>query len=299
MLGCFPIAGRSKVAPRTARSILTTHVRPVTASWAPATSGTFRLTRRVEASVTSSVSVRWTARATELHVRYVRVTIRRSTRMGCKTMIATAATLLVGALAVGVPFTRSAVEAQHQGTLIESPGHWVPYTVEKELVSTTGGGEITAVIEHRGSDGSTMNVQRVEGNPAHIAITNRSTGLSYFFDGDRWVSSPANQTRSPRTALDSRTVTMVSPDDQRIAALVGLGLQVYEHRNPTTGTVNLLCPELNMLAVWFLHPRSGLEERVTGIVLGEPPVEFAPPDGSEIAAGHVPVPPTTRYLNRD
>lgn len=195
------------------------------------------------------------------------------------------ATVLIGIAAI-VPL-RSALSAQQESSLIYSPPHWVAYTVEKELVSAGGAGETSTVFEYRGSDGSTMSVQHFLANPDLIAITNASTRLHYFFNGDRWVSSPARQPRSPRTALDARTVTLVSPDDERIAALSGLDVHVYEHRNPSTGTINLLCPELNMLAVWSQDAR-GFRERVKQIVLGEPAVKFAPPDDAKIEARNAP-----------
>jgi hypothetical protein len=174
--------------------------------------------------------------------------------------------------------------------VIQAPSaEWIPLSYGQAVVRNNGAEEFSYTM-HQSADGST----RRERNDAHqeIQIVNFASGRYYEFHHGYWADHPMRQQIRRRVTRES--VTPLAATDPRVAAvaLLPMGLSFYEFKMDEMNSV-IFCPELNMLEVWSRRGsvQNVLEKVVTWITLGQPQVDFQPPQGVEVTLSNTPAGP--------
>lgn len=207
-------------------------------------------------------------------------------RISQRTRVTTSG-VLAAALVSGLYLVRSSAGGAVQGDpsqFIAQPSEWLPMTIE--IRRTEPDGTVTRAVKYRTADGSTRFEQWSDGSKEakNIQILSLKTNTFTYFRAGEWIQSPSrNQPNDgkPFMALARSNVTPVRSDDPRVqaAAHLGIPLTFFEWREEASTRV--FCPELNMLEM-FVRRVDSTETQVTRVSLGEPQVDFRPPEGAKV-----------------
>lgn len=168
------------------------------------------------------------------------------------------------------------------------PGHWVPLTVTYETTHWNPADPADRRVERRvevhRADGSRRLTVLTdeEGLTKLIRIKNVAQQRKFTFRDGRWTAAhwPRPVHRKPFRRVNPNTMTRISIEDPRLAAIVAGGAPCTPYRLVHGTSDVLVCPELNMLNVW---QRTATNERkVTQIVMDADDALFEPPPGAVI-----------------
>ena len=157
-------------------------------------------------------------------------------------------------------------------------GQWVPLEYRYSITTPRG---VLRYVEYRASDGSTLRENVDHDETQILSLSGRAF---YQRVAGAWTQSPMRpQPAVMQLPRSSPVIPNSDPRVQLVATAAGMPVTFLEWSTGPKHHV-IYCPELNMLEIWSAQGDgdSARLRETTSLVVGEPNVSFAPPEGAQV-----------------